>query len=131
MKVVLDPNVILAGFATRGLCEAVVTVCLDHHELVLSQAILDEVAEHLTGKFKMPAARAKERVSFLKEEATMVRPAVVPDDACRNRDDCAILGTAVARAADCLVTGDNGLLTLGEYEGIVILSPRAFYDRLR
>ena len=34
MRIVLDANVLLAGFGTHGLCEALVTVCLESHELV-------------------------------------------------------------------------------------------------
>ena len=129
MRVVLDTNVILAGFATRGLCEAVVALCLDQHELILSDAILSEVREHLSGKFRMPAARAAEITSFLEEHAEIVSPAEVPYDACRDADDRQILGTAVAGLADSLITGDQDLLSLGDYQGIPILSPREFYDR--
>jgi predicted nucleic acid-binding protein len=46
-------------------------------------------------------------------------------------DDLPMLGTAVAGNVDCLITGDKRLLTLGQYEGIPILSPRGFYDRIR
>jgi predicted nucleic acid-binding protein len=42
-----------------------------------------------------------------------------------------VLGTAVAGQADYLVTGDKQLLELGNYQGIPILSPREFYDRVR
>ena len=41
------------------------------------------------------------------------------------------IGTAVAGQADCLVTGDRALQALGSYQNIPVLSPRAFYDRLR
>lgn len=131
MRVVLDSNVILAAFATRGLCEAVLALCLDRHELVLSDAILVEVAGHLQGKFKLPAARVREIVSFLRGQATIVVPAIVPASACRDKEDRAILGTAVAGGANCLVTGDDDLHSLGQYAEIPILSPRAFYDLVK
>ncbi len=130
MKVVLDSNVLLAAFATRGLCEAVMAVCLDQHEIVLSEGILDEVSRHLAGKFKMPPVRVQEIVTFLREHASLVTPADVPPNACRDSDDRFVLGTAAAGAADCLVTGDDDMLSLGEFESIPILAPRAFYDRL-
>ena len=130
MKVVLDSNVLLAAFATRGLCEAVMAVCLDRHEIVLSEAILDEVVEHLAGKFKMPSARVEEIASFLVEHSQLVVPAEVPADACRDPDDRFVLGTAAAGGVDCLVTGDNDLVSLGQYGSIPILTPRQFYDRL-
>jgi putative PIN family toxin of toxin-antitoxin system len=130
VKVVLDTNVILAAFATRGLCEAVMAVCLDNHELILSQAILDEVGRHLAGKFKMPAVRVQEVVGFLREHSVLVEPTHVPAKACRDPDDRPILGTAAAGRANCLVTGDADLLSLEQFETIPIITPRSFYDRL-
>jgi putative PIN family toxin of toxin-antitoxin system len=130
VKVVLDTNVLLAAFATRGLCEAVVAVCFQEHELVLSRPILAEFRQHLRGKFRMPQVQVKEIVALVREKATLVVPLDVPPKACRDADDLVILGT-LAAGADCLVTGDNDLLALGQYDGRPIYSPRAFYDRLR
>jgi putative PIN family toxin of toxin-antitoxin system len=131
VKVVLDTNVLLAAFATRGLCEAVFEACLASHEIALSEYILRELRRHLAGKIKVPPRQADAILSFLREHATLVRPAKVPADACRDRNDLAVLGTALAAGADCLVTGDRDLLELGTYQGIPLLSPRAFHDRLR
>ena len=130
MKVVHDTNVLLAAFATRGLCEAVFEACLASHEIVLSEHILGELHRHLRGKFKIPARQVDAILAFLREEATVVSPAKVHPDACRDRTDLAVLGTAVAAEADCLVTGDRDLLTLKTFQGIPLLSPRAFHDRL-
>ena len=131
MKVVLDSNVLLAAFGTRGLCEALLEACLAGHIVYLSMPILDEVNEHLTGKFKITPVRAHEILSFLKAECVLVRPAVVPSDACRDPDDLMVLGTALAADAECLVTGDKDLLSLKRYQDVLVLSPRAFYDRLK
>jgi putative PIN family toxin of toxin-antitoxin system len=128
VKVVLDTNILLAAFATRGLCEAVFEVCLASHEIVLSEPILAETRRHLRGKFKVPATQVEAIMSFLRENSTLVRPAEVPADACRDRSDLAVLGTVVAGGAGCLITGDKDLMTLGTFEGIPILSPRAFHD---
>jgi putative PIN family toxin of toxin-antitoxin system len=131
LKVVLDSNVILAALGTRGLCEAVMGLSLEQHEVALSEPILAEVAKHLAGKFKVPAARVREIEGFLREHATIVDPVDVPASDCRDPDDCAILGTAIAAAAHCLVTGDKDLLDLKQYHAIKILSPRDFYELIR
>jgi len=131
VTVVLDTNVLLAAFATRGLCEAVFEVCLAAHEIVLSEHILKELRRHLRVKFKVPASRADQVIAFLREHAALVKPAKVPASACRDHSDLPVLGTAVAAESDCLVTGDRDLLDLKEFRGIPILSPRAFHDRLR
>ena len=130
MKVVLDTNVLLAALATRGLCEAVFEACLASHEIVLSEHILGELRRHLRGKFRMPARQADAILAFLREQATVVSPAKVEAGACRDRTDLAVLGTALAAGADCLVTGDRDLLALKTFHGIPVLSPRAFHDRL-
>lgn len=131
MKVVLDTNVLLAAFATRGLCEAAFAACLASHEIVLSECVLGELHRHLRGKFKTPPRQVDAILSFLRENATVVTPTKVRPSACRDRSDLAVLGTALAAGADCLVTGDHDLLTLKTFRGIPILSPRAFHDRLR
>jgi putative PIN family toxin of toxin-antitoxin system len=130
MKVVLDTNVLLAAFATRGLCEAVLAVCLESHDIMLSEHILKELHSHLVGKFKLPRRQARETVEFLREQAQIVEPAAVPTKACRDGDDLPVLGAALTSGAECIVTGDKDLLTLRKYHGILILDPRAFYDRL-
>jgi len=131
VRVVLDTNVLLAAFAARGLCESLFLVCLRQHELVTSEHILGELRRHLTGKLSLPAARAKEIESLLREHAELVEPADVPRKACPDPDDLPVLGTALAARADALVTGDRELLAVGRIGTVPILSPREFYDRLR
>jgi len=130
MKVVLDTNVLLAAFGTRGLCEALLEVCLESHEIVLSEYILAELRKHLIGKFKMPTRQANDIVGFLREHGTLVKPTKLPKDACRDSDDIPVLGTAIAGGAESLVTGDGDLLSLKNFQKIPILSPRAFYDSI-
>ena len=131
MKVVLDTNVLLASFASRGLCEALLSACLASHEIILSEHILKELRRHLRSKLKATRDHADEIVAFLREHATIVQPTGVPADACRDRSDLPVLGTAAAAEADVLVTGDRDLLDLKEFRGIPILSPRSFHARLR
>lgn len=130
MRIVLDTNVLLAAFATRGLCEALLEACLVSHELVTSDHILKELRRHLTGKFKMPARQANQLVAFLVEHAERVHPADVARTVVSDADDLPVLGTAVAGRCDLLVTGDAQLLALGSFEGIPIVTPRDCYDRL-
>ena len=131
MRVVIDTNVLLAGMATRGLCEGVLSICFESHTVILLEHILAEVREHYLGKFKANVEQADHAVATFRLGAELVEPAEVPSNDFDDVDDLPVLGTAVAGEADCLITGDRKLLELGQYMGVAILSPRAFYGRLR
>lgn len=120
----------LAAFVARGLCEAIYQVCLAEHEIVLSTHILREVHRNLRGKFKLSATDVDEIMALIHENALIVKPAKIDHDACRDSDDLPVLGTLLAGKVHCLVTGDQNLLELKEFQPVPILSPRAFHDQL-
>lgn len=130
MRIVLDTNVLLAAFATHGLCEALLEACLVGHDLVTSEHILHELQRNLTGKFRIPERRASELVAFVREHAEKVVPAAPPASVPADVEDLPVLGTAVAGRCDLLVTGDAELVALGSIEGIPIVTPRDCYERL-
>jgi len=49
---------------------------------------------------------------------------------CSDPDDDKYVAAAIAGRAPFVVTGDPHLLTLGEHEGIRMITPRAFLDLL-
>lgn len=133
MRVVLDTNVLLAGMLTRGLGENLLDACLGARAcgVVVSEHILQEFTRHAGGKFRLPPDGVRQAIDYLRKRTELIEPLVLPPGACDDPDDLPVLGTAVAARADALVTGDAALLKLGTIHGIPILSPRAFYDRLR
>jgi putative PIN family toxin of toxin-antitoxin system len=130
MRIVLDANVIVAAFASRGLCESVMEVCLSEHEIVLSEELLDEILGSLLQKIRLPSGVVDSIGELLREHATMLNPIPIAPGVCRDPDDLKVLSLAVASKADYIVTGDKDLLALKKYEGIPILSPRSFSDIL-
>src|SRR5688500_8467981 len=113
MKVVLDTNVVIAAFATQGLCHLVLESVIAHHELVSSEFLLYELSENLARKIKIPRTRAKEIAAFLKGHAILGKDTLVPGLECRDQDDLKVLSLAVHTRADVIVTGDQDLLVLG------------------
>lgn len=131
MRVFLDTNVLVSAVATRGLCADLAREVLAGHELVVSRQVLTEVGDALRRKLGVDAATAREYARLLEQDATVARPGPLPKVDLRDRDDLPILGAAVAARVDALVTGDRELVELGLVEGVAVLSPRAFWDRLR
>ncbi len=131
MKVALDTNVVIAAFATRGLCTEVLEVCLIKCEIILSEYILSEVAEKLVTKIHIPPIVVQEILDFLREHVKIVKPQVVPPSLLKDQEDLPVIGTALAGNVQFLITGDKELLSLRKYRNIEILSPREFWERLR
>jgi uncharacterized protein len=128
MKVILDANVLIAAFAARGLCEAVLEVCIEAHEIVLSDGILQDVEEKLVQKIKLPPGIAKNIRSFLVQQADLVEPVQLPSSICRAPDDLKVLGVVPACTAEVLITGDQDLLLLKRFESARIMTPREFWE---
>jgi putative PIN family toxin of toxin-antitoxin system len=128
MRVVLDTNVLIAAFIARGVCADLLEHCVLHHAIISSSFILDELRRHLTGKFKFADQDADEALNLLRSKFALVVPATLETPVCRDPDDDAIVATAVAGNADCMVTGDKDLLVLQRFGSIEIVSPSQFAD---
>ena len=130
MKVFLDTNVLVAAFATRGLCADVLRLVLVHHELVTSAVVVEELQRALSEKIRLPddvVARARELLEAFTTPAVAGREETPLS--IRDESDVAIVRSALGADADVLVTGDRDLL---EAEvPIRVLSPRAFWELLR
>ncbi len=128
MRVVIDANVLIAAYAARGLCEATVELCIINNHIILTQDMLNDLAEKLTKKIRLPTVSVAAITAYLKNNSQMVTAAQVPPKACRDPDDLNILGAAVAGDADYIISGDDDLLSLKAYEGIPIVTPRQYWE---
>ena len=131
MKVLLDANVVVAAFAARGLCESLFELCLDSHELVLSEHLLGEIRRNMIKKVKLPPSGADDVVAFLRENSSIVKPVSLPKNVCRDADDVKVLGAAIAGDVGCIVTGDKDLLVLDQFRSIPIMTPGNFSRSLQ
>lgn len=128
MKVLLDANVVVAAFAAHGLCEALFEVCLDAHDVILSEELIGEIDKSLRKKIKLPVSTVSSIIGLLRENAQLHQPNPVQSGACRDPKDLHILGLAEAGGATCIVTGDKDLLILKQFKKCKILTPRQFSD---
>ncbi len=128
MRVILDANVAIAAAAARGLCEAVVELCLEHHRIILSEEILNDIEEKLRRKLKVAPPVVAEFVRVLRHNAEILNPEFVERTARRDPDDNAILGLVAPGQAAAIVTGDDDLLAIRHFKGAPIMTPRAFWE---
>ncbi len=128
MKVVLDSNVLVSAFTTRGLCTDLFEYSARRHEIVCSMHILGEYRRNLVEKFGVAPQDASESARLLHGRLHFVQPEEIRDCKCRDPSDLPVLGTAAAAKASYLVTGDHDLLVLKAYRGIRIITPRQFWE---
>lgn len=127
MRIVPDTNLLTsAEISAQGASGQLLDRVLDVHDVILSNPILDELTDVLSSKFGYDNLRISRVISHILANAEIVEPVTFETQICRDPDDDAILGTAVAGNADCIVTGDNDLLIIGRFQGVDIISPSEF-----
>ena len=127
MRVFLDTNVLVAAFATRGLCADVVRLTLAAHEMVVSEQVMTELERTLREKIGLPEFELRSVLSLVREETALAREAEATVSV-RDPSDTPILAAALASGADVLVSGDRDLLELEQPVRIRIVSPRGFWQ---
>lgn len=135
-RVVLDTNVLVSGFIKpSGSVGATVDALRDGRFLHLhSHATLEELVDVLARPWleEKYGIRAPDVDAFLK--LILLRGELVSPmreiHRCRDPKDDKFLELAVAGRAEFLVSGDDDLQSLDPFEGVRILSPAGFLERL-
>lgn len=129
MKVFLDTNVLVSGFATRGLCADVIRLVLAEHELITADVVLTELKRVLKHKIQLPGELIQEILTFLESQTIQPKPTSPSSIPVRDEDDQWVLASALAAKADVFVTGDKDLLDVAhEVRGLTITDPRGFWN---
>ena len=105
----------------------------DAFQLVTSDPILAELRRTFRKTYfrrRISPQQAQHALEVLRARAITVTLTVLVQGVASHPEDDLVLATALSANADYLVTGDRQLQKLGMYEGVVILSPRAFLDVL-
>jgi len=100
--------------------------------LLTSEELLAELEEVLSRSHPEPRLGARGRsVSEVMVTQRVLATLVPPSDiqastALRDLKDLSVLQCAVGGQAQAIVTGDKDLLTLKEFQGVLIVTPRIF-----
>ena len=133
IRAVYDCNVILSGIGWNGAARS----CL---KLVASRQVFLYVTEEILAEYEavIPETLAEEmpkidplpKLAWIRNKA---RHVVAPLGKRRSRDakDDIYLAAAIAASANCIVTYDKDLLTLGKPFGIEIIRPPEFLRSIK
>jgi uncharacterized protein len=135
LRAVFDTNVLASGFLSRATTPGRLLLAWQEglFELVVTAPILEELRETLNHPYfrrRLTPEQIEENLALVRREATVVRITTHVRDVATRPEDDLVLAAAVSGQAQYLVTGDAQLQHLGTYQGITILSPRAFWDIL-
>lgn len=128
MRVTVDTSVLIAAFISRGVCHDLLEHLIRHHELAVSEHILNEFLQVLTAKFQVPPRSADAAAQLVRAQALLEPDVLLGERVSRDADDDAVFAVAVNSESACLVTGDDDLLSLESYKGVAILNPRDFWS---
>lgn len=128
MKIVLDTNVFIAAFISKGHCTDVYEYIVLHHTLYISQQIIKELSHNLQKKFHFTKKEITDITEFIQQHAEMIHPVPqLKQRVSRDRADDGILALAYLATTDAIITGDKDLLVLKQFQGIPIIQPKGFW----
>jgi len=131
IKAVLDSNIYISAILFGGRAEEVKNLSREGKiEVAVSEAILTEVGDVLKRKFHWQDWQISQVIDDIREFSNLVFPEKTVSAILEDEADNRILECALAGNVHFIVSGDNHLLALKEYQGIKILSPAGFLNRL-
>lgn len=136
MRVVLDSNVVMAGFLWPGICTQFFELAnAGIIEPYTSRELLDEISHVLhRPKHAHNVARtgftARQLVNQYQRFSKRIPAQKFTQQVCRDADDDAVLACALAAKAEMIITGDKDLLVLHPWQEILILNPVDALKRL-
>lgn len=126
MKVVLDTNVLISALIKAGKPrELFFKIAEGKVQLVLSRSILEEFLEVADNPKIRRYVDPEDVACFSRvvgRVAKIIRVRSKFKVVVEDPDDDVVLRTACAGKADCVVSGDSHLLSLGEFRGIKIVT---------
>lgn len=132
LRIVFDTNVYISAFITpHSKAEAAFLLAVRGKlELYTSISILTEFARRLRDKFLWEEKNIVGLLKYISRVATVMKPDI-RITLLKDKPDNRILECAGVCKADLIVTGDNHLLLLKEFEGIGIARVADFLHSFR
>ena len=133
IKAVIDTNVLVSGLLSKqGPPRRVLDAWLEsHYTLVTSLYLVDELIHVLSypriaDRFRLAEQEITDILAALLSQAEVTPGQLHLPGVTRDPKDDAVVACAVEGEADYIVSGDQDLLVLGDYQGCQVVTPRQF-----
>ena len=130
MRIIIDTNILISGLYFHGLPKKLLSeIDLEKFNLCVNDEIILEYIDKIDNKFSKSKyildkdLRKKIFGSFEKFDK------VSDLKICRDPKDDKFINCAIDAKAIYIVSGDNDLLTIKNFEGIEIVTAREFYNK--
>lgn len=135
MRIVFDTNIIVSAFLSKkGKPFAALRWAGQNATVLSCHEAIDELGTTLSDKKFAKYLSDEDRIYQLSLYESAVEMIEVPHDhgitVCRDHDDNIFLALSTIGQADFLITGDDDLLTLGEFGGVLIVKLAEFLGRV-
>jgi putative PIN family toxin of toxin-antitoxin system len=128
--VVLDSGVWISALHFGGTPLAAVEKALSVDEVAICDQIVSEISRVLVEKLTWESQRVRDSFSLY---GHLLRHATVRGELlgiCRDPKDDMVFECAINAGATLIVSGDRDLLTVGTYQTIRVVTPRAYVEGL-
>jgi len=132
MRIILDTNVFISGIFWEGnFCSQIIDKWRkEEFELVSSKELIEELVKTLKCfKIQLDEEIIVGWTNTIIGNAIIVEPSERLEIIKEDPDDNKFLETAMAGKADFIISQDNHLLKLREFQGIKIITPEEFCAR--
>lgn len=133
---IIDTNALLSGLLWQGTPHALLNLARNGTvELITNLDLLKEFSDVIQrpkfANILQRTSRTPARIlAELRQLSEIVVTPPLPVPMCRDPDDDAVLACAIAAKVDVIVSGDDDLLTMKQFQGIPILTPAEALQRL-
>ena len=136
MKLVVDTNVLVSAFLWQGTPGSLIELAIEKEvELFASRPLLDELAATLSKKKLAKAVlatglTADRMLRNYRRLVTLVTARKLAQQVSRDIDDDTVLACALAARVDLIVSGDDDLLVLKNFQDIAIVTVAQAIERI-
>ena len=132
MKIVIDTNIFVSSFFWGGYPREVFERVINGlDELFITDEIIIEIKSVMnSNKFSADRSKIEDYVRIIEKYSTKIISKKISASISRDVDDDNILQCGLDGNVDFIITGDNDLLVLKDYENIRIMKPREYIEKL-